>query len=145
MTRWAVCPDRQRVPYVHLFHHRPDLNLRLDKFLWCVRLFPTRSTATEACRNGKVQLDHRDVKPAVEVTVGKTCSVKRLPIWRTYEVIGIPASRVSAKLVPGLIRETTSLDELEKLERANRTRSENFGEGRPTKRDRRDLDRFSEG
>ncbi len=119
--------------------------MRLDKFLWCVRLFPTRSTATEACRAGKVQLNGREAKPATEVVVGNTCSVKRAPIWRVFEVLGIPGSRVSAKLVLGLIRETTSLDELEKLERANRTRSENFGEGRPTKRDRRDLDRFSEG
>lgn len=119
--------------------------MRLDKFLWCVRLFLTRSEATEACRNGKVRLNDREVKAATEIGIGSACSIRRMPIWRTYEVIGIPTARVGAKLVPGLIRETTSLDDLEKLEQANRTRAENFGEGRPTKRDRRELDRFSEG
>ncbi|MEO8067176.1 MAG: S4 domain-containing protein [Flavobacteriales bacterium] len=117
--------------------------MRLDKFLWCVRLFPTRSGATEACRKGHVQLNGREIKPAAQVSVGQAFSVKRPPIWRSYEVIQLTANRVGAKLVPGLIRETTSFTDLEKLELADRTRSEHLGEGRPTKRDRRELDKFS--
>lgn len=110
-----------------------------------MRLFPTRTEAAEACRKGRVLLNDREVKPSVEVLVGHGCAVKRPPVWRSYEVTGLPTNRVGAKLVPGLIRETTSFADLEKLEIANRTRSEHLGEGRPTKRDRRDLDRFSGG
>ena len=117
--------------------------MRIDKFLWCVRLFPTRSAATEACRKGQVRLNEREVKPAAEAVVGSVFAVKRPPIWRSYEVIALPANRVGAKLVPGLVHEATSFVDLEKLELAQRTRGEHLGEGRPTKRDRRDLDRFS--
>lgn len=120
-----------------------SFSMRIDKFLWCVRLFPTRSAATEACRSGRVQAAGREVKPAVEVGPGTELAVRVPPIWKRYEVVAIPSSRVGAKLVPGLLRETTPFADLEKLDLAQRTRAGYHGEGRPTKRDRRDLERFS--
>jgi len=112
--------------------------------MWCVRKFKTRSKATEACRKGRIKLNQQDVKPAVEVKVGDTVSYKVLPIWRQYEVLEIPKSRVGAKFVDELIREVTPWDDLEKLELSEiaKKQERQSGAGRPTKRERRDLDKF---
>lgn len=121
--------------------------MRLDKFLWCVRLFKTRSLATEALRREQVMLNGRVVKPSAEVKVGDAFALRVPPIWREWEIIALPTSRTGAKLVPGLVTERTAFDDLEKLELARlvRARHRPPGSGRPTKRDRRDLERFGEG
>jgi len=121
--------------------------MRIDKFLWCVRLFKTRSLATDAVRSEQVRLGERIVKASAEVRVGEVFAVREPPIWRSWEISSLPASRVGAKLVPDLIKETTSFADLEKLEiaRLAKTHFRDPGEGRPTKRDRRDMDRFTEG
>ena len=120
--------------------------MRLDKFLWCVRLHKTRSLATEACRKGRVQLNGAEAKPAAEVKVGDEVAVRRPPIWRRFRVLDLPAGRVGAKLVPGLIEDITPLEDLEKEELARRTRPEEaFLRGRPTKQQRRHIDRFRSG
>ena len=118
--------------------------MRIDKFLWCVRLHRTRSLATEAVRREQVQLNGRVVKAAAEVAVGDILAVRTPPIWRSWEVMAIPASRVGARLVPHLLTERTSFPDLEKLETARLARMQERppGEGRPTKRERRDMDRF---
>lgn len=120
--------------------------MRLDKFLWCVRLFKTRSLATDAMRRQQVMLNGRGVKPSVEVKPGDTFSLREPPIWRSWSILAIPASRVGAKLVPELITEATSLDDLEKLEIARKVKASyrDPGLGRPTKRERRDIDRFTD-
>lgn len=119
--------------------------MRLDKYLWCVRLFKTRSLATDAMRRDQVQLNGRTVKPSAEVKVGDLFALREPPIWRTWEIIALPASRVGAKLVSGLITERTAFEDLEKLELARLVKQQQRapGEGRPTKRDRRDMDRFT--
>jgi ribosome-associated heat shock protein Hsp15 len=119
--------------------------MRLDKFLWCVRLFKTRSLATDAMRREQVMLNGRVVKPSAEVKVGDTFAIRTPPVWRSWEIISMPASRVGAKLVPVLIAERTSFEDLEKLELARLAQAQHrpAGEGRPTKRDRRDMDRFT--
>lgn len=121
--------------------------MRIDKFLWCVRLFKTRSLATDAVRSEQVRLGERIVKASAEVRMGEVFAVREPPIWRSWEIIALPASRVGAKLVPALITETTSFTDLEKLEIARLAKAHfrDPGEGRPTKRDRRDMDRFTEG
>lgn len=121
--------------------------MRIDKFLWCVRLSPTRSAATEQCRRGHVELNGLVVKPAHEVVVGDEFAVRRPPIWRRYVIIGIPASRVGARLVGASIEERTPFEDLEKAEIARKVRAEQRdpGSGRPTKRERRDMDRFTGG
>ena len=122
--------------------------MRIDKFLWCVRLCQSRSIASDECANGKVRIGDRDVKASAVVKVGDLFAVRQPPIWRSFEVLAIPPSRVGAKLVPGLIADRTSWQDLEKQEIARKVRTEQRdpGEGRPTKKDRRDIDRFnSEG
>lgn len=117
--------------------------MRIDKFLWCVRLFPTRVQATDAVKREHVRVNAHPVKASATVKVGDTVAVRTPPIWRSWTVIALPTARVGARLVPELITETTPLAELERLETARRVRAERPpGAGRPTKRERRDIDRF---
>ena len=118
--------------------------MRIDKFLWCVRLFKTRSLATDAIKREQVMLEGRTMKPSVEVKPGDVFSLREPPIWRSWTIMAIPSTRVGAKLVPGLISECTTFADLERLEIARMARAQHrpVGEGRPTKRDRRDMDRF---
>jgi ribosome-associated heat shock protein Hsp15 len=120
--------------------------MRIDKFLWCVRLYKSRTIATDECANGRVRVGEREVKASLEVVAGDRFSVRQPPIWRVFEVLAIPPSRVGAKLVPSYITDRTAWEELEKQELARKVRSESRdpGAGRPTKRERRDIDRFTE-
>lgn len=119
--------------------------MRIDKFLWCVRLCKTRSIASEECTRERVKLNDRIVKPSAEVKVGDRLAVRQAPIWREFEVISLPASRVGAKLVPTLIGDRTAWEDLEKQEMARKVQAagRERGSGRPTKRERRDMDRFT--
>lgn len=121
--------------------------MRIDRFLWCVRLFKARSLATEAVRREQVQVNGRVVKASAEVRPGDLIALREPPIWRSWEVLSMPASRVGAKLVPTHLAERTSFEDLEKLELARLVKAQHrdAGEGRPTKRDRRDIDRFTGG
>ncbi|MBA4411108.1 MAG: S4 domain-containing protein [Bacteroidota bacterium] len=118
--------------------------VRIDKWLFAVRLFKTRSQASEECRKGKVTIGGMNVKPSREIKVGETIQLRKPPITRSYKVIALTGNRMSAKLVPDFMLETTPASELEILEVQknlsffNRER----GTGRPTKKDRRDLDDF---
>ena len=120
--------------------------MRLDKYLWCIRLFKTRSLATDAVKRELVRINDRIVKASAEVKVGDVIALREPPVWRSWEIVAIPASRVGAKLVPDHITERTSFADLEKLEIARLAKAQHRspGEGRPTKRDRRDLERFSQ-
>lgn len=116
--------------------------MRIDKFLWSVRLFKTRSLATEAVKAGKVSLNDQLVKPSKEVSIGQSVWLKKHGYSEAYKVLDIPKSRVGPKLVSGLIEDITPPAEAEKREflslAKNLTRQK--GLGRPTKKDRRDLD-----
>jgi len=118
--------------------------VRIDKWLFAVRLFKTRSQASEECRKGKVNIGGMNVKPSRELKVGETIQLRRPPITRTYKILALTESRMAAKLVPEFLVETTPASELEILEVQkqmsvfNRER----GTGRPTKKDRRDMDDF---
>ncbi len=118
--------------------------MRIDKFLWCVRLFKTRSLATDAVRREQVMIGERVVKASYEVKLGDVVALREPPVWRSWVVVALPASRVGAKLVHELITERTSFADLEKLEllRLAKKLDRDPGEGRPTKRDRRDIERF---
>jgi len=117
---------------------------RIDKWLFAVRLYKTRSLASEECRKGKVTIGGMNVKPSRELKVGETIQLRRPPITRSYKILALTESRMAAKLVPEFLVETTPASELEILEVQknmsvyNRER----GTGRPTKKDRRDLDGF---
>ena len=118
--------------------------VRIDKCLFAVRLYKTRSLASEECRKGKVNIGGMNVKPSRELKVGETIQLRRPPITRSYKVLALTENRMAAKLVPEFMVETTPASELEILEMQknmsvyNRER----GTGRPTKKDRRDLDDF---
>jgi len=117
---------------------------RIDKYLFAVRLYKTRSLASEECRKGKVTIGGMNVKPSRELKVGETIQLRRPPITRSYKIVALTESRMAAKMVPEYLLETTPASELEILEVQknmsvyNRER----GTGRPTKKERRDLDDF---
>ncbi len=118
--------------------------MRLDKFLWCVRLYKTRPLAADACHD-HVLVDQMPAKPAKTLTIGNVVSVKHNPIWRQFKILEFPPSRVGAKLVAKYIQEITPAEELAKLEEIQLAQvKRERGAGRPTKKDRRDLERFYE-
>lgn len=119
--------------------------MRIDKFLWAVRLYKTRRQAADACGATQVLLNDNPVKSGKEVSPGHVVAVRRPPIWRTYKVLDTPKSRVGAKLLPDYIIETTTEEDLKQLEMVQLTNRQNRLEGRkgrPTKKDRRDLDGY---
>lgn len=120
------------------------MTCRIDKWLWAVRLFKTRSLAAEACKKGRVTLQGVAVKPSREVKIGDIVQVRRTPITYAFKVVGLAQNRVGAKLVPQFMENVTAPDQLEllevlKLDQSNRCAK---GLGRPTKKERRDLDSF---
>lgn len=120
--------------------------MRIDKYLWCVRLCKTRSIAAALCQSGKVKVDGVEVKPAKELKVGDVFEVRENPVWREFKVLSFPKSRVGAKLVPDLMVELTDEVLLEDLEAVKKMNAENRHHGiigRPTKKQRRNLDRFT--
>jgi ribosome-associated heat shock protein Hsp15 len=119
-------------------------SVRIDKWLWAVRLYKTRSLATEECRKGRVMINEMPVKPSREVKIGDKIQIRKPPIVRTYEVLGISEKRMAAKLVDAFMRDITPPEELEILEMQKHMGwlQRDKGAGRPTKKDRRDLDGF---
>ncbi|MDD3180854.1 MAG: RNA-binding S4 domain-containing protein [Opitutaceae bacterium] len=117
---------------------------RLDKWLWHVRVFKTRSDATAACRNGSAQVNNQPAKPARDVRPGEIVSVRLGVMSRTLRVVAVPAARVGAKLLPEFVEDLTPPAEYEKLKRpkVELFLARGKGLGRPTKRDRRALARL---
>ncbi|MCO6565010.1 MAG: RNA-binding S4 domain-containing protein [Apibacter sp.] len=119
--------------------------MRIDKFLWCVRIYKTRAIATEECKKNRVFLDDTPLKPSREVLVGETYKIKKNQIDYKIQVIQIPPNRVGAKLVPLYIKDLTDPEQIEMMK--TRTQTQNYyrqkGLGRPTKKDRRELDDYT--
>ncbi|MBI2497680.1 MAG: RNA-binding S4 domain-containing protein [Opitutae bacterium] len=117
---------------------------RLDKWLWCVRVFKTRPHATAACRAGHVLIGDLEAKPGRDVHVGETLTVRVGVITRTLKVLGLPRSRVGAKQVPGFMEDLTPAAEYERAKQAGieHLLARQRGLGRPTKKDRRDMGRL---
>ena len=120
------------------------LEARIDKWLWAVRLYKTRSMATDACKKGQVTMNGATMKPSKTIKEGDVVSVRKPPITYTFRVLKAIENRVGAKLVPEMLENITSKEQYDILEMskisgfANRMR----GTGRPTKKERRDLDEF---
>jgi ribosome-associated heat shock protein Hsp15 len=116
--------------------------VRIDKWLWSVRLFKTRSDATEACKNNRVTVNGAVVKPSKEVRVGEVVSVRRMPVVYSFRVLELVANRQPARNVPRYIEDVTPPEELLKLEmaRAGAFAVRDRGAGRPTKKERRDIE-----
>ncbi len=116
---------------------------RIDKFLWAVRIYKTRSLAAEACKKGRIIIDNIQVKPSREVKIGDTILIRKLPVIYTIRVKELTDNRIPARSVPDFIDDLTSLEELEKLKVNNAVfYSRDKGTGRPTKKERRILDKL---
>jgi len=116
---------------------------RIDKFLWSVRVYKTRAQATEACRKGRVMIDEMSVKPSRTVVPGDVIRVRKAPVYYAYRVIEPIQKRVGAKLVENYMEDVTPQEELDKLEMQDDffVKREK-GTGRPTKKERRELERL---
>lgn len=120
--------------------------VRIDKWLWSVRLFKTRSLAIDACKKGRVMIKNMPVKPSRMIKRDEVIQIKKSPIVYSFQVVGLIERRVGAKLVPEYMKDVTPPSEYQILEMSkmsgfiDRAR----GSGRPTKKDRRELDQFAE-
>ena len=118
--------------------------VRIDKFLWSVRIYKTRSIATEACKKGRIIINNISVKPSRSVFKDEIITVRKLPLIYTYRIIQPVENRVSAKLVSNYIEDLTPEEEKKKLDirHSGMTGYSEKGSGRPTKKERRNLDRL---
>ncbi len=120
--------------------------IRLDKFLWATRIFKTRTIATEACKKGRVSIGGANAKPSRPVQVGEIIEVRKPPITYSFKVLDLAENRMGAKLVPQYLENVTPPEQYELIEMirlsgfVNRAK----GEGRPTKRDGRELKKFTD-
>ena len=121
-----------------------DGDVRIDKWLWAVRIYKTRSLATESCRKGHVTIAGLPVKPSRSVHVGEVVKVRKSPIVRSFKVLGLAEKRMSAKLTEDYLEDVTPPEELEiqEMQKNMRWITRDPGTGRPTKKDRRELDDF---
>lgn len=121
------------------------MEARLDKWLWAVRIFKTRSIAADACKKGRVSLNGTQVKASHSVKVNDVVQVRKPPITYSFKILQAIEKRVGAKLVPQMMENVTTPDQLELLEMSKISGfvDRAKGTGRPTKKDRRDLDEFT--
>ena len=121
-----------------------DDSLRIDKYLWAVRLYKTRSLATEACKSGRVKFKGMPVKPSHEVKVGDIYDLVIEQLHKQIQVKQLLHNRVSAKLVEESMTDLTPKEEYERIQMVRQYGFEkrDRGVGRPTKRDRREIEEF---
>ena len=116
--------------------------LRIDKYLWAIRVFKTRSEATDACKGGKIRINGADTKPSKPVRVGDMIVARKGAVTYTYKVLALVDKRQGARLVPLYAENQTSQEELDKLRAPVETffLKRDRGAGRPTKKDRRQME-----
>ena len=119
---------------------------RIDKWLWAARIFKTRTLATAACRKGQVSMGGAQLKASRTVKAGDVVSVRKPPITYSFRVLACLETRVGAKLIPQVYENVTPQEEYEKLEmsRISGFVDRQRGTGRPTKKERRQLDAFTD-
>lgn len=120
--------------------------MRIDKYLWCTRYYKTRNIATEACKKGHISVNGQQVKPSREVYPTDKLTVRKNQINYQLTVLDIPSNRVGAKLVDVYRKDTTPADAFDHLEllKMSQKHYRAKGTGRPTKKDRRDIDDYSD-
>lgn len=124
----------------------PLTEVRIDKWMWAVRIFKTRTIATEACKKGRVTVDGVAVKPSRMVKAGDVIGVRKPPVTYSFRVLALAENRMGAKLVSGYMENITPPEQYELLEmvRINGFVDRQKGLGRPTKREGRALREFTE-
>jgi len=120
-----------------------DREVRVDKWLWAVRVYKTRSQATEACRKGRILIGGQPVKPSRVLKIKDVVQVKKSPVLYSYRVLGLLGKRLSAKAIQEFVENITPVEELDKL----KARDDFYivrekGTGRPTKKERRIMDKL---
>lgn len=120
--------------------------VRIDKWLWAVRVFKTRTVASEACKKGRVMIGDAVAKPSRTIKVGDVVKVRKPPVTYSFKVLALTENRLGAKLVPEYMENVTPRSELDLLDivRISGFIDRRKGLGRPTKRDGRELSRFTE-
>ncbi|KGN73332.1 heat-shock protein Hsp15 [Porphyromonas macacae] len=120
--------------------------VRIDKWMWAVRIFKTRSIATDACKKNRIEINNQPAKPSRTIKVGDIISVRKPPITYQFRVLKLAQNRMGAKLVPEHMENITPPDQYEILEmqKISGFIDRAKGLGRPTKKDRRELEQFSE-
>lgn len=120
--------------------------VRVDKWLWAMRVFKTRTIATDACKKGRVLMSGAAVKPSRTIKVGDIIDVKKPPITYTFKVVQLTQNRLGAKLVPEYLENLTPKSQYDLLEmsRISGFIDRQKGLGRPTKREGREMERFKE-
>ena len=120
------------------------MEARLDKWLWAARIFKTRTIAADACKNGRVMIDGVKMKPSRMIKEGGVLQVRKPPVTYSFKVLKAIQNRVGAKLVPEVLENVTTPDQYELLEmnRISGFVGRARGTGRPTKKERRELDDF---
>ncbi len=118
--------------------------VRIDKWIWAMRLFKTRTIASEACKKGRIMIGNNPVKPSHCIKVGDVVQVRKPPVTYSFKVLQLTENRLGAKLVPLYMENVTPDDQYEILEmsRISSFANREKGTGRPTKKERRDLDNF---
>ena len=120
--------------------------VRIDKWLWAVRLFKTRTLAIEACKKGRIMIQDVNIKPSRMIKAGDVIQIRKPPITYSFEVLALSEKRMGAKLVPGFIKDVTPASEYQILElsKASGFVDRARGTGRPTKKDRREMEDFTD-
>jgi ribosome-associated heat shock protein Hsp15 len=119
---------------------------RIDKWLWAVRIFKTRTLANEACSGGRVKIGGKAIKPSRNLASGEIIQVRKGAVKYEFKVLKLAEKRMNAKLVPEFMEDITPVEEAEKLtiSKSLPVQTRKRGEGRPTKRERRKLDKLRE-
>ena len=119
--------------------------VRVDKWLWAVRIFKTRTIASEACKKGRVMIDNVTIKSSRAIRKGEVIQVRKPPVTFSFKVLELTDKRMGAKLVPEYMENITPPEEYEimELNRISGFVDRQRGTGRPTKKDRRDLEQFA--
>ncbi|HBT84979.1 MAG: RNA-binding S4 domain-containing protein [Fermentimonas sp.] len=119
--------------------------VRVDKWLWAVRIFKTRTIASEACKKGRVMMDNVSIKPSRTIRKGDVIQVRKPPVTFSFKVLELTDKRMGAKLVPDFMENITPPDQYEILElnKISGFVDRQRGTGRPTKKERRDLEQFT--
>ena len=128
---------------VNLYYDMPEKEkLRIDKYLWAIRIFKTRSMATEACRVGRVKLEGQNIKPSHEVRVGETYQVSKGIERKVIKVTGLLENRMDAKSVVDFYADETPVEQTHAFKSIFNAPvlKRDRGTGRPTKKDRREID-----
>ena len=120
------------------------MEVRVDKYLFAMRIYKTRSIAADACKCGRIKMNGIEVKPSRSFKIGDVFTVRKGPVTYTYRVLQLSANRLSAKLVPSYMEDITPPEQKEILELARYAAQSgrDRGTGRPTKKDRREIEQF---